>query len=102
MQLDGRAEYRVPLELSIQLARPGLPYEAEIAVLTNVSERGAQAATKVKWSAGEEVRINSLSNSLHVPARVAYCRREQEQGFSVGLLLLSPRDKWWESFRDGA
>lgn len=89
-----RREKRVPMAIAVQLGghadMPGI----ETTFTENVSSQGARVYSVRPWRKEERLWLSSLPGGFHSQARVAYCERQQENGFAVGLEFVDPKGDW--------
>ncbi len=93
--LRGRSERRVPVGIPIYLARASLPQESELAITSDVGEHGLRVTTKRYWRPGEILTLSPSPNGPRVKAKVAYCWRQLEHTYNLGLRLETPAPEWW-------
>lgn len=89
-----RREKRVPMAIAVQLGghadMPGI----ETTFTENVSSNGARVYSVRPWRKNEQLWLSSLPGGFRSEARVAYCERQQDNGFAVGLEFLNPAGDW--------
>ena len=78
----------------MELVRPGASQLREMAIAQNVSTLGMRVATEVVWLPGEPVVLSSPESGFRAQARVVYCKRMENNGFAVGLKLLTSLGEW--------
>ena len=78
----------------MELVRPGASQLREMAIAQNVSALGMRVATEVVWLPGEPVVLSSPESGFRAQARVVYCKRMENNGFAVGLKLLTSLGEW--------
>jgi hypothetical protein len=89
-----RSEYRVPMEVAVQVAgHPEIP-GVEMTFTENVSSRGARVLSSRRWRQNERLALASLAGSFRAQARVAYCEKAPGRGFAVGVEFQSPEGQW--------
>jgi hypothetical protein len=85
MDLVGRIEKRVGMEIPVRLLASERMGVGEKVVTVNVSPHGARVVTKRRWRTDDHVGIASLAGDLRVQARVVYCHALGDDDFYVGL-----------------
>ena len=60
----------------------------------NVSARGARIVTSRRWEPDERVLLLTLPGDFRARARVAYCQRNPDAGYAIGLEFLEPSGHW--------
>jgi len=80
--------------VAVELVRPGASQLREMAIAQNVSALGMRVATEVVWLPGEPVVLSSPESGFRAQARVVYCKRMENNGFAVGLKLLTSLGEW--------
>jgi hypothetical protein len=89
-----RREKRVPMAIAVQLCghadMPGI----ETTFTENVSSQGARVYSVRPWKKNEQLWVASLPGGFRSQARVAYCERQEGNGFAVGLEFLNPAGDW--------
>lgn len=66
----------------------------ELSPTINVSCHGARVETKKYWECGEQLWVRSIRGNLYSRARVAYCIRQADNTYVMGLDLQSPTGDW--------
>jgi hypothetical protein len=50
--------------------------------------------TRKYWESGEQLWVRSIRGNLYSRARVAYCHRQTDNTYAMGLDLLFPTGDW--------
>jgi hypothetical protein len=95
MNMEGRIEKRVGMEIPVRLLASDRTGVVEKVITVNVSPRGARVITKQRWQADDHLAIASQAGNLRVQARVVYCQPQGDDSFYVGLEF-RPRFVDWE------
>ncbi len=80
----------VAVQLSGNERLPGV----ETTFTENVSARGARVVTTRRWQTDDRVLMISLPGDFRARARVAYCQRDRDTGYAIGLEFLEPSGTW--------
>lgn len=89
-----RCEYRMPMEVAVQIAgHPETP-GVEMTFTENVSARGARVLSSRRWRKNERLAVASLAGSFRAQARIAYCEKSPGRGYAVGLEFQTPEGQW--------
>jgi len=91
--LPQRAEPRIPMRMFVKISvRGGDTFELTPTI--NVSCHGARVETRKYWESGEQLWVRSIRGNLYSRARVAYCHRQTDTTYAMGLDLLFPTGDW--------
>ena len=89
-----RCEKRIPMAIALQLGghadMPGI----ETTFTENVSSHGARVYSVRPWRKNDQLWVSSLPGGFRSQARVAYCERQQSNGFALGLEFTDPSGDW--------
>lgn len=88
-----RAETRIPVRMFVKLSLRG-SNTFEISPTINISCHGARVETKTRWELGQHLSVRSIRGNLYSQARVAYCQRQPDSSYVVGLELQFPTGDW--------
>jgi hypothetical protein len=96
MNLVGRIEKRIPMQVPVHLVNAKGRRESEKVITENVSPHGARVVTKRAWRPGEASQLAPLTDEFQLTARVVYCHSRDDKSFSVGLEFSEARVQWGE------
>lgn len=91
-----RAEPRIPMRMFLKLSVRGSE-SFELSPTINVSLHGARVEMKRPVECGEQLWVRSIRGNLYSHARVAYCNRQENNSYVVGLNLQFPTGDWTRS-----
>jgi hypothetical protein len=89
-----RGEKRFPMAVAVQISGNESVPGVETTFTENVSARGARVTTSRHWQPNERILLLSLPGDFRARARVAYCQRDADAGYAIGLEFLEPSGHW--------
>lgn len=90
---SSRSESRIPMRMFVKLYTPdGRSFELTPTI--DVSCHGARVETRKRWEPEEQLLVRSIRGNLYSRARVAYCIRQAENMYAIGLELHFPSGDW--------
>jgi len=89
-----RAEERIPIKVSVDLANLDIHLPAQPGVTENVSVRGARVVTTKPWRPNDRLNVRSLLGNFRSRARVVYCETLKNGSYAVGLQLFATAGNW--------
>jgi len=90
----GRADERIPLKVSVDLASLDIRIRAQDGVTENVSRHGARVVTGKPWKPNDRLNLRSLLGNFRARARVVYCQPLKNGCYVLGLQLSAVVGTW--------
>lgn len=95
--LEGRIEKRIPARIEVHIRKSDGSNLGEILSTENISTRGARLLAGSFWRPGEEVLLRVLKRTLAAEGKIAYCRRQENGKFALGVTITSVVSDWGQA-----